>query len=244
MVKIHVNARRQNSDGSPYSSPLNFCQCIPRLSKGKSPWEPFFDVAKSYFCHEIDGGFRRNIGVPLFSSSIFRVGFSPTKTIHLGYPHDELETPICFKHQSWFIQFLKCNPPNVFSGDIPIFMTLWRRNSHVHRTFFLGQNLDVHHFIVGKTTSNRHFPSFFLMKLAFFPWTSPFSQPFPWPLGRGAAAAAAAAGPVVVSAGGPQYLGRFGLRILQRRAPAARGFLQVGRERLQDDYIFPVWFNL
>lgn len=34
-------------------------------------------------------------------------------------------------------------------------------------------------------------------------------------------------GPFVVSAGGPQYLGRFGLRILQRRSPAARGFLQI-----------------
>ena len=38
-------------------------------------------------------------------------------------------------------------------------------------------------------------------------------------------------GPFVLSAAGPQYLGRFGLRILQRSSPAARGFLRVGRAK-------------
>eukprot|EP00438_Fugacium_kawagutii_P027221 Skav221324 [mRNA] locus=scaffold2901:289421:297791:+ [translate_table: standard] len=34
-------------------------------------------------------------------------------------------------------------------------------------------------------------------------------------------------GPQVLSAGGPQYLGRFGLRILHRTAPSARGFVEA-----------------
>ncbi|CAE7215455.1 unnamed protein product [Symbiodinium microadriaticum] len=38
-----------------------------------------------------------------------------------------------------------------------------------------------------------------------------------------------AQGDFVLAAGGPEYQGRFGLRILQRRAPAARGFLTLSR---------------
>ncbi|CAE7837580.1 unnamed protein product [Symbiodinium sp. CCMP2592] len=38
-----------------------------------------------------------------------------------------------------------------------------------------------------------------------------------------------AQGDFVLAAGGPEYEGRFGLRILQRRAPAARGFLTLSR---------------
>lgn len=38
-----------------------------------------------------------------------------------------------------------------------------------------------------------------------------------------------AQGDVVLSTAGPQYEGRFGLRLLQRRSPAARGFLRLSR---------------
>ena len=110
------------------------------------------------------------------------------------------------------------------AGDVPIFMTVCSRNSHVHHVF-LAQNHSkptCSSFLAGKTKKTRHFSSFSPMKSTFF---TPFQR--------------RSAGPFVVSCGGPQYLGRFGLRILQRRSPAARGFLQVRVEwDLDGRYIY------